>query len=113
MLLVLLFQHNTGAALHPKQSTTRQPFHSGYSVQFCLFVYFLQICKSEAPQRIKDVKIPDNWPQGGAITFMDYKMKYRENTPVVLNGLSFFIHAGEKLGIVGRTGSGENNFKIG
>lgn len=43
---------------------------------------------------------------------MDYKMKYRENTPVVLNGLSFFIHAGEKLGIVGRTGSGENNFKI-
>lgn len=81
-------------------------FIQGYSVQFCLFVYFLQICKSEAPKRVKDVKIPDNWPQGGAIRFMDYKMKYRENTPVVLNGLSFFIHAGEKLGIVGRTGSG-------
>lgn len=55
------------------------------------------------------MEIPKGWPEKGAITFKDYKMKYRENTPIVLNGLSFFIKAGEKLGIVGRTGSGENN----
>lgn len=71
--------------------------------------YFGQICDSEAAKHTKDVEIPEGWPQKGAITFKDYKMKYRENTPIVLNGLSFFIKAGEKLGIVGRTGSGEKN----
>lgn len=56
---------------------------------------------------MKEAQLPEDWPKRGAITFLDYKMRYRENTPIVLNGLSFFIQAGEKLGIVGRTGSGE------
>lgn len=81
--------------------------------KFCFNIFswfcFGQICDSEAAKETKDVEIPDGWPQKGAITFTNYKMKYRENTPIVLNGLSFLIKAGEKLGIVGRTGSGENN----
>lgn len=67
----------------------------------------MQCCKSEAPRHIKDVHIPEGWPKSGSITFQSYKMRYRENTPIVLNGLNFLIHAGEKLGIVGRTGSGK------
>lgn len=58
---------------------------------------------------MKGAQIPEGWPKRGAITFMDYKMRYRENTPIVLNGLNFTIQAGEKLGIVGRTGSGEED----
>lgn len=77
-------------------------------ILFCCFC-FGQIYDSEASKHTKDVEIPQGWPQKGAITFKDYKMKYRKNTPIVLNGLSFVIKAGEKLGIVGRTGSGENN----
>ncbi|XP_044057052.1 ATP-binding cassette sub-family C member 12 isoform X2 [Siniperca chuatsi] len=66
-------------------------------------------CKSEAPRHIKEAQVPEDWPKSGAITFQDYKMRYRENTPIVLNGLDFIIRAGEKLGIVGRTGSGKSS----
>ncbi|XP_047437487.1 ATP-binding cassette sub-family C member 12 isoform X2 [Mugil cephalus] len=67
---------------------------------------------SEAPRDTKGTQIPEGWPKGGAIKFQDYKMRYRENTPIVLNGLNFVILAGEKLGIVGRTGSGKSSLGV-
>ncbi|CAN9506875.1 unnamed protein product [Ophioblennius macclurei] len=69
-------------------------------------------CKSEAPRYIKETHPPEEWPQRGAITFKGYKMRYRENTPIVLDGLNFHIRAGEKLGIVGRTGSGKSSLGV-
>ncbi|KAM3877094.1 ATP-binding cassette sub-family C member 12 [Diretmus argenteus] len=69
-------------------------------------------CVSEGPRQIKGVEVPKGWPQHGAITFVDYKMRYRENTPIVLNGLQLHIKAGEKLGIVGRTGSGKSSLGV-
>uniref|UniRef100_A0A3Q2Q4P1 ATP-binding cassette sub-family C member 5 n=1 Tax=Fundulus heteroclitus TaxID=8078 RepID=A0A3Q2Q4P1_FUNHE len=73
---------------------------------------YITICKSEAPRHIKEAQIPDGWPKNGAITFREYQMRYRENTPIVLNGLNFLIRAGEKLGIVGRTGSGKSSLGV-
>lgn len=61
---------------------------------------------SEAPRKVKGVNIPSDWPQDGAITFKNYSMRYRENTPIVLDQLDLTIKPREKLGIVGRTGSG-------
>uniref|UniRef100_A0A671THT9 ATP binding cassette subfamily C member 12 n=1 Tax=Sparus aurata TaxID=8175 RepID=A0A671THT9_SPAAU len=72
----------------------------------------LEYITSEAPRHIKEAEIPEHWPKAGAITFQDYKMRYRENTPIVLNGLNFSIRAGEKLGIVGRTGSGKSTLGV-
>ena len=48
------------------------------------------------------------WPTQGQIHFNEVCLKYRPNTEVVLNNLSFKAEAGEKIGVVGRTGAGKS-----
>ncbi|OAY77163.1 ABC transporter C family member 14 [Ananas comosus] len=62
----------------------------------------------EAPWRIKDCLPSPNWPTKGDIDIKDLKVRYRPNTPLVLNGITISIHGGEKIGVVGRTGSGKS-----
>ncbi|KAM3624713.1 uncharacterized protein V6R79_000573 [Siganus canaliculatus] len=56
--------------------------------------------------------VPEDWPESGAITFLDYKMRYRPELPLVLNLQQLHVRAGEKLGIVGRTGSGKSSLAV-
>ena len=44
----------------------------------------------------------------GRINFNNYSVKYRPNTPIVLKNLNFEIMPKEKIGVVGRTGSGKS-----
>jgi ABC-type multidrug transport system fused ATPase/permease subunit len=50
-----------------------------------------------------------NWPTQGEIRFENVSFSYDANLPNVLNDLSFKINAGEKIGIVGRTGAGKSS----
>lgn len=58
----------------------------------------------EPPHEIPDRKPPQEWPIKGSIQFKDVSMSYRPGLPNVLHNLNLEIHAGEKIGIVGRTG---------
>ncbi|XP_033736227.1 multidrug resistance-associated protein 7-like [Pecten maximus] len=49
------------------------------------------------------------WPAAGVISYSDVYMKYREGLPNVLKGLTFSTRSAEKVGIVGRTGSGKSS----
>lgn len=66
-----------------------------------------KLCVPEAPLNVEGISCPQGWPQRGEITFQDYHMKYRDNMPIILNGINLTIHSQEVVGIVGRTGSGE------
>ena len=39
-------------------------------------------------------------------------MRYRPETDIVLNGLSFKVQPGHKVGIVGRTGAGKSTMAL-
>lgn len=52
------------------------------------------------------------WPERGEIKFIDFFVKYRPNLDPVLRGLSVTFAAGEKIGIVGRTGSGKSTIMM-
>ncbi|KAJ1437218.1 hypothetical protein B484DRAFT_416639 [Ochromonadaceae sp. CCMP2298] len=49
------------------------------------------------------------WPWRGGITFEDVHMRYREDFEPVLRGVQVSIQPGERVGIVGRTGSGKSS----
>ncbi|XP_039118927.1 ABC transporter C family member 8-like [Dioscorea cayenensis subsp. rotundata] len=62
---------------------------------------------SEPPAVISDRRPPPSWPHEGSIDFQELKVKYRPNAPYVLKGITCRIMAGNKVGVVGRTGSGK------
>ncbi|KAK7356408.1 hypothetical protein VNO80_15679 [Phaseolus coccineus] len=63
---------------------------------------------SEATWRNKDRVPPANWPGQGNVDIKDLQVRYRPNTPLVLKGITLSINGGEKVGVVGRTGSGKS-----
>lgn len=52
---------------------------------------------------------PPHWPSDGKVEFDNVQMTYRLELPPALKGLSFATKAGEKIGVVGRTGAGKSS----
>ncbi|XP_047693171.1 ATP-binding cassette sub-family C member 12 isoform X4 [Prionailurus viverrinus] len=70
---------------------------------------YILTCVPECTHPLKVETCPCDWPRRGEITFRDYQMRYRDNTPLVLDGLNLSIQSGQTVGIVGRTGSGKSS----
>ncbi|KAJ6528832.1 hypothetical protein B0H19DRAFT_1083174 [Mycena capillaripes] len=60
----------------------------------------------------KDHKPLADWPRRGAIEFKDVEMQYRPGVPKVLHGISMNINRGERIGVVGRTGTGKSSLTL-
>lgn len=55
---------------------------------------------------------PDAWPSKGKVDVQRLVVGYTEDLPPVLKGLSFSVGAGERVGIVGRTGAGKSSLAL-
>ncbi|KAL6469214.1 hypothetical protein MHYP_G00227380 [Metynnis hypsauchen] len=52
--------------------------------------------------------VPASWPEHGRVEFDKAVLAYRPGLPNALDGVSFVVMPGERVGIVGRTGSGKS-----
>jgi len=69
--------------------------------------------KQEAPDTVPEKDPVDGtWPLNGDIKVDNMSLRYRDG-PLVLKSISFDIKGGEKIGVVGRTGSGKSSLMIG
>jgi ABC-type multidrug transport system fused ATPase/permease subunit len=55
---------------------------------------------------------PESWPSQGRLEVMGLSMRYRPDTPLVLDKVSFTVEAGQRVGIVGRTGCGKSSLML-
>ncbi|KAH7302714.1 hypothetical protein KP509_23G084100 [Ceratopteris richardii] len=90
-----------------------QIFLSWWQCMFAIFIVSVERIKqfmhlpAEAPMVIESNRPPSHWPSKGKMVLEGLKIRYRSNSPLVLKGISCTFEGGQKVGVVGRTGSGK------
>ncbi|KAJ3368154.1 hypothetical protein HDU91_000820 [Kappamyces sp. JEL0680] len=95
---------NLLALLLTSASSLENEFNSVERLQ----VYCMQLPQESAATLSEDPS-PAQWPQRGQISFNDISLSYPSRPDVlILKKLGFSVNAGEKVGVIGRTGSGKS-----
>ncbi|KII93466.1 hypothetical protein PLICRDRAFT_35686 [Plicaturopsis crispa FD-325 SS-3] len=66
----------------------------------------------QEPKPVEGGAPPAYWPASGDIRVEHLSAKYSTDGPEVLHDLSFHIKSGERVGVVGRTGSGKSSLTL-
>ena len=115
MLLVAITYSNTLPGLCSMFVTVVSNVESAFNSVDRIMHYIQDLSFEEQVVASKDpssnpaavVSVPDAWPREGIVTVKDIDVGYRQG-PAVLRGLSFETRSNEKVGVVGRTGSGKS-----
>jgi len=67
---------------------------------------------AQEPAGTADGKPPAYWPASGELRVENLSARYSSNGPQVLHNLSFHLKSGERIGVVGRTGSGKSSLTL-
>jgi len=71
------------------------------------------INKTEKEAEWETPEAPQGWPKAGNWEAENITYRYRDGLPNVIHGISFSINSREKIGVVGRTGSGKSTLTLG
>ncbi|GJJ15111.1 hypothetical protein Clacol_009386 [Clathrus columnatus] len=66
----------------------------------------------QEPKPSKSGVPPAYWPSSGSVVVENLCARYSSDSPEVLHNVSFTIKSGEKVGVVGRTGSGKSTLTL-
>ncbi|KAK7025989.1 hypothetical protein VNI00_015819 [Paramarasmius palmivorus] len=66
----------------------------------------------QEPSPTKRNEPPAYWPASGDLRAENLSARYSPEGPRVLHNLNFHIRSGERIGVVGRTGSGKSTFTL-
>ncbi|KAF9786031.1 hypothetical protein BJ322DRAFT_1057551 [Thelephora terrestris] len=66
----------------------------------------------QEPKATSDGVPPAYWPASGEVVVENLSAKYSSDGPEVLHNLNFKIASGERVGVVGRTGSGKSSLTL-
>ncbi|XP_070538467.1 ATP-binding cassette sub-family C member 5-like [Ptychodera flava] len=74
--------------------------------------HYLKTLTPEEPSETPKHRPPDNWPSHGKLHVENLAIRYRDNLPLALKGITFNVDSMEKVGIVGRTGAGKSSLGV-
>jgi len=66
---------------------------------------FTKVESEAALETSTDSKHIEKWPTSGSINFQHVSARYRDTLPKTLDDVSFEVRGGDRIGVVGRTGS--------
>lgn len=73
--------------------------------------FYIDSLPQELPE-ITEYRPPAGWPARGQIEFQGLEMRYSPDLPLVIKGINLTIKPGERIGVVGRTGSGKSSLLL-
>jgi ATP-binding cassette, subfamily C (CFTR/MRP), member 1 len=68
--------------------------------------------REEEQEPKENIELPGQWPVRGKIVFDGVVMPYLPGKEPALKGVTFQIHDGVKIGVVGRTGAGKSSLIV-
>ena len=71
-----------------------------------------QQAREEGGAELTLLEPPPSWPDKGRVEFKNVCARYRPELDRVLDGISFVVESRQKVGVVGRTGSGKSSMML-